>query len=71
MSAFVCAEDIFGCSESSIGRFQHEQEQERARILQPRCWGFDIHSTKAIPEPKTYWLGSSGNRVVSVATSDK
>lgn len=69
VSVFVCAEDIFGCTESSNRRFHHEQKQERKRVLQPRCWGFDVHSPEAVPEPKTHRLRSAGHRLVSASVS--
>jgi len=65
---FVYTEDIFGCTESCDWRFHHEQKQKRKRVLQPRCWGFNVHSTEAIPESKAHRLRSTGNRLVSVST---
>lgn len=65
ISFFFSAEDIFWCAESSNRRICNEQKQERQRLLQSRCWGFNVHSSETIPESKTHRLRSTGNRLVS------
>ena len=59
-------EESFGCTESINRRFHHEQKQERKRVLQHRCWGFNVYSSEAVSEPKTYRVWSPGYRVVCV-----
>ena len=59
-------EESFGCTASINRRFHHEQKQERKRVLQHRCWGFNVYSSEAVSEPKTYRVWSPGYRVVCV-----
>ena len=52
-------------SHSVCPRLHHEPEQAWKGVLQYRCGRFNFYGFKALPEPQTYWIRSTGNCLVS------
>lgn len=52
-------------SHSVCPRLHHEPEQAWKRVLQYRCGRFNFYGFKALPEPQTHWIRSTGNCLVS------
>lgn len=52
-------------SRSFCPRLHHEPEQAWKGVLQHRCGWFNLYRFKALPEPETHWIRSTGNCVVS------
>lgn len=49
----------------------HEPEQAWKGVLQYRCGRFNFYGFKALPEPQTYRIGSTGNCLVSQRKKNK
>lgn len=51
-------------SHSVCPRLHHEPEQAWKGVLQYRCGRFNFYGFKALPEPQTHWIRSTGNCLV-------
>ncbi len=52
-------------SHSVCPRLHHEPEQAWKGVLQYRCGRLDVYGFKALPEPQTHRIRSTGNSLVS------
>lgn len=58
-------------SHSVCPRRHHEPEQAWKGVLQYRCGRFNFYGFKALPEPQTHRIRSTGNCLVSPRKKDK